>query len=245
MSTAGRSQRTGRWSRAAPWLVLSAVLSGGACAQILGLEEWKPQGSTGSGGTGGATSSTSSTSSSSSASGGGGASSSASMSSSASGTDGGCVCPANTECTTYSCMNNQCVPMYTGAGSPLSMQNAGDCKTWVCDGNGGVMTQQDPNDHPPTDACNTGTCVNGMPVSTPASPGTSCGMKKTCNGSGFCEQCSGVIPSCNDFCADMGESDTDCGEACIGVGKLCGAGKHCFNKNDCAIGNCTNNSCAP
>ena len=35
MSTAGRSQRTGRESRAAPWLALPAGVGVGACAQIL------------------------------------------------------------------------------------------------------------------------------------------------------------------------------------------------------------------
>ena len=135
--------------------------------------------------------------------------------------------------------------MYMGAGSPSSMQTAGDCQTQICDGDGGVMAQQDLNDVPASNKCNDGTCLNGMPAYIPMAPGTMCGMKQTCNGTGFCEQCSGAIPSCSDFCADMGESDTDCGAVCIGVGKLCGAGKHCFAKNDCMSDMCMNSVCLP
>src|SRR5262245_37416069 len=112
-----------RARRGGLFLLGFSVLS---CAQIVRFNDY-PEGAGGGGaGAGGAPSTSASTS----------ANTSASTSASTSGAGGGCQCPPDPECATYSCVNNQCMLTNTQVGIPCSQQTKDDCKTRVCDGAG-------------------------------------------------------------------------------------------------------------
>jgi hypothetical protein len=119
----------------------------------------------------------------------------------------GCASPGDcpgqdTECQKRSCTNAVCDFIYTAAGTPVSMQTAGDCKQNVCNGAGQVSTVADNND-PADDGnpCTTDSCSNGSPAHNNAAAGAPCATG-VCNGSGACVQClvPDTCPGQNDEC---------------------------------------------
>jgi hypothetical protein len=110
--------------------------------------------------------------------------------------DGSCVqcmvasdCPtAPNDCSTPTCSAGICGTSPKMAGTPTSMQSAGDCKINVCDGKGGITSQVDVTDKPtsPAPSCTLAQCsATGVPFP-PAPAGTTCGARQTCDGAGSC-----------------------------------------------------------
>jgi hypothetical protein len=103
-------------------------------------------------------------------------------------------CPGqDTDCQTRTCAANRCGFSFAGAGTPLSVQTANDCKKAVCDGSGNVVSANDDTDVPVDDGneCTKEACASGVP-SHPALPPTatcSAGGGAFCDGTGSCVVC--------------------------------------------------------
>jgi hypothetical protein len=192
---------------------------------------------TGSGGTGGTTTGSGGTGG---AGGGGGGAGGG-------GGGGGCTTPNDCPSTadflcikSFTCsIEGKCVPQGTSSGTPIKddLQVPHDCKTLVCDGNGGTKVESSNDDGPTQDnVCAMKSCDAGEIESTPvaAEPVVPCGM----NGVGTCAngECNMPTPSCNDGVKNGDESDVDCGSTCDN--KKCPEGKHCANAVDCESGLC-------
>lgn len=106
-------------------------------------------------------------------------------------------CGLPTDCLTWTCEDdgsgeNVCVPHYTSAGTPVSVQIPHDCKRLECDGNGNAVAVPDDADLPLDDgnACTGEACADGsethpwLPVNSPCTDGGS-----YCDGSGNCVEC--------------------------------------------------------
>ena len=103
-----------------------------------------------------------------------------------------CVTPAtcpgqDDECQQRTCENNTCGVAFAAAGTPVSMQTAGDCQEAQCDGAGGVTSAEDNADIPADSSpCTADLCTAGVP-SNPAQPvGTPCGQGGVCDAAGAC-----------------------------------------------------------
>jgi hypothetical protein len=202
------------------------------------------------GGTGGSTSSTTTTTS----AGGGG-----STTSTGGGGTGGempmCMdpatdCPATgSECIKAICnADKTCGTENVAQDTPLADQTAGDCKTAVCDGNGGVGSKNDDNDvKDDSNPCTADSCNAGAEVHAPESAGKACTLgadpkAKVCDGASTCVECNTatqatdcaskvcqanmcVSAQCNDTVKNGDETDTDCGGSCgpCADGKVCSA----------------------
>ncbi|MFT3765892.1 MAG: hypothetical protein QM820_10290 [Minicystis sp.] len=250
--------------RFAAWGLLGTLVAGSACAQILGLEPWEPQGATGGAGGGSSSSASASSASSSESSsavssssstgglggsgGSGGGSTSTSSSSSSGCTSTNC---SATYCDAATCMNDMCMHNFKMAMTPLGQQVVGDCKQKVCDGNGGTMDVPDLNDKPPTTTCKAQSCNPDGSVNTVlATPGTtlckvtpqSASLDGTCDPKGACLFCDTSKDSCMDGCMDASESDVDCGPGTAACPK-CMTGQHCTSASNCFSGSCLGGVC--
>jgi len=99
--------------------------------------------------------------------------------------------PEDDECRTRTCDGGVCGLEFTAAGTPLgeTQQMAEDCKVVVCDGAGAAETIDDDADVPDDGLeCTSDACEAGVPVSTPAKPGTPCAAGM-CNADGQCTGC--------------------------------------------------------
>ncbi len=95
-------------------------------------------------------------------------------------------------CATRTCTNGACGFSYAAAGTELPDQTAGDCKTAVCDGAGGLTTETDDADLPgDMNGCTVGACTDGVPSQSPRLAGTACleNNGTMCDGEGACVQC--------------------------------------------------------
>jgi hypothetical protein len=126
---------------------------------------------------------------------------------------GGCTgctsaaeCPGtDTECQYRTCTGGTCGVAYAASGTAISTQTSADCKTWVCDGAGGVVEVPDDSDVPADDGndCARVTCSQGSPLTVYRDPGFPCGdAGAVCNGSGVCGGCATA--------ADCPGEDTEC-----------------------------------
>ncbi|MEZ4297584.1 MAG: hypothetical protein R3B70_21665 [Polyangiaceae bacterium] len=158
-------------------------------------------------------------------------------------------CPASdNECVQRTCDGGVCGTKPVKQGVPISLQEEGDCRLVVCDGNGGVASVADNTDLPDDGKqCTIDKCQSGTPVNTSAPAGEACdeGIGKKCDGSGACAEC--LAPSdcaskvctvegacapaeCGDGVKNGDETDTDCGGVC---GATCAPGKVCAKDGDC------------
>jgi hypothetical protein len=106
----------------------------------------------------------------------------------------GTMCGGSTQCHPRTCMSAMCAdgPL-PGNETTTSNQMAGDCKTEVCDGAGGVVQINDDTDIPtdpnPND-CTIVKCTNGVPGTGSAPAGTMCTQPNmlpgTCSITGVC-----------------------------------------------------------
>lgn len=98
-----------------------------------------------------------------------------------------------TPCKRPECIQGLCRYAPVEAGRlPGTLQNAGDCQSLECDGEGNVINLEDNGDKPePTEDCLDHGCSEGDPIETPESEGTPCGnmLSLTCDAVGQCKGC--------------------------------------------------------
>jgi len=232
-------------------LVLAAAAAPLACVESLNFS--LDTSAAGAGGTGSTSSGMGGTSSSTSSS------SSTGSSMSTSGMGGGpheCEVVAdckNEECrTATACTAGLCVWMNKTKNTELVSQLYGDCKTRQCDGNGGVMTIDNPDTKDTYDwanPCYMNSCMAfPNPIEVPEmdqkvcttpwnAPGhcsmfkcIQCNIDMDCGASSLCLNGRCVPDTCNNGMMDPGETDTDCGGSNCGP---CAADKACMVNSDC------------
>jgi hypothetical protein len=102
-------------------------------------------------------------------------------------------CGSDTECTTFACTNDACVPSKQPAGTVLANQTAGDCVQRQCDSSGAVVSVALPTDVPPNDGnqCTDEVCQGQTPQHRPSAVGTACNQTNgtSCDGNGNCVTC--------------------------------------------------------
>lgn len=99
------------------------------------------------------------------------------------------MCPADSECATYTCEDGKCKISLVPQGTEVQMGKVvGDCKKIVCTGSGTTSLQDADDDPPPSEMCITKTCSAGEVQSTPVMNGTVCGVNLACK-EGKCEGC--------------------------------------------------------
>ena len=125
------------------------------------------------------------------------------------------TCPGqNDECQSRTCDGGKCGMSYQPSGKPVSLQPAGDCKTSVCNGSGGLTTVADNSDvHDDGNPCTSDSCNNGAPTYKPVAQGTSCGPNKQCDSGGNCVGCISA--------GDCPGQDNDC-QSRTCTGGVCG-----------------------
>jgi len=157
-------------------------------------------------------------------------------------------CPGqDTECQTRTCVAGVCGFTYTPMGTPLGQQTPGDCKTNVCDGQGGTTSVNDDSDLPLDDGnvCTYDVCSGGAPSHPPKPAGTfvsQSGCTETvCDGNGGLEFIN--ICYCGNGIADPGEvcdgADLQ-GQTCVTQGfaggtLACSADCHSFDYSGCTV----------
>ncbi|MBK9261793.1 MAG: hypothetical protein IPM54_18575 [Polyangiaceae bacterium] len=187
--------------------------------------------------------------------GSGGSSSSSSSSSGgmqcASDTD----CGASSECQTFACVNGQCNVTFTSMGTPVAVQEIGDCQSNVCDGKGYIVKVEDLAD--PTDdgiTCTLDACVGTETQHGFLAAGTACNGSQYCDGFGMCVEClegshcassicSGgfcATAECTDTVKNGIETDVDCGGLQC---PRCSAGATCTVDQDCKSLICSGGIC--
>jgi hypothetical protein len=121
-------------------------------------------------------------------------------------------CGTATDCATPTCVSGACSTSFVADGTATSTQTAGDCKAEVCDGSGGVKTQDDDGDVPDdNNVCTTDSCSAGVASHVP-SAGASCGTG-VCDSSGQCVGCTAPsdCPGTDDFCKTRTCASNVCG----------------------------------
>jgi plastocyanin len=141
------------------------------------------------------------------------------------------------------------------------MQTDNDCKTAVCDGNGGIGSMDDDNDiEDDNKFCTTDTCSGGNPMHTPVATGTACmdGGGNVCSVLGECVECNTGMDcpsnvcqanacqaaSCGDMTQNGDETDVDCGGSCgpCADGEMCAGDMDCISQvcsGTCQMPSCT------
>ncbi|MDW8251680.1 MAG: hypothetical protein RMJ98_20485, partial [Myxococcales bacterium] len=110
------------------------------------------------------------------------------------GNSGSCTtsfdCPGmDDECKQRTCTAGVCGLAFTPKGKIVAVQEDGDCKQNVCDGEGKIVSVSDESDVPKViAACAEGSCSNGVPEKKLAAIGTGCdeGGGNVCDGKGTC-----------------------------------------------------------
>lgn len=137
---------------------------------------------------------------------------------------GGCTrtedCPAPmNECETAFCGGGTCQTMPLPAGTPTSMQTAGDCQVDTCDGTGGTERVADDADVPDdANECTTDACSMGVPSNTP-NMGAACATG-VCSAAGTCVMCNipDDCPGTDTECAMRSCTANVCGTDFVGAG---------------------------
>jgi plastocyanin len=164
-------------------------------------------------------------------------------------------CPAPSGvCLEATCVDSMCGTAPVAVGTVVA-DAANNCRSAVCDGEGGVVEQADTTDVPVDDgnACTVEICEGTTPSTSSAQEGLACtgpGDEKVCNGGGACVECntlddcgdlevcelSNCIPdSCVNAEQDGEETSVDCGGSqCNG----CEDGLACLVDGDCLSGYC-------
>lgn len=116
--------------------------------------------------------------------------------------------PPSSECGERLCESGACVMNAVQAGTPLTNQSSTPCVVDVCDGMGGITTENDdldlPNDSNP---CTDNLCQNGVAMFPPNPSATCLGGAGFCNNSGQCVGClvdldCGIDNLCTDWQCD-------------------------------------------
>jgi hypothetical protein len=163
-------------------------------------------------------------------------------------------CPgSDDDCAMRACEGGACKMLYARQGTPLVVQEDGDCVTRVCDGMGAETAQ--PAEDPFVDgkACTDDVCTRGVPSNPALAANTICseGDGTICDGMGACVECVQTsdcsMPSlvcqagqcvplgCANMTKDGDETDVDCGGL---VCNKCKVGDDCLIGTDCEQGVC-------
>jgi len=179
--------------------------------------------------------------------------------------------PPDDDCQTRTCTAGVCGQDFAAQGTEVNavMQTPANCQTIVCDGAGGVESQNDDDDLPVDGLeCTADVCNTGAPSNPPAMAGDSCGVDSVCDGFGTCvgcivaDDCDGTSTFCQEITcignvcgvsnAPIGlplplfdQTDNDCQElACDGAGQTTAiedaADLPLSDGNDCTAEACTN-----
>ncbi len=165
-------------------------------------------------------------------------------------------CPgADEECRSRTCEDGACGVSFVDAGTATRGQLSGDCRRFVCDGEGTEIAIDDDVDILDDELpCTVDSCADGEVFNTPSAIGTAC-ADGVCDGNGACVECTdgaqcatGVCgdeqtcldPSCVDGVLNGDESDEDCGGSC----DPCPDGSNCESGDDCVSGICDGGVCA-
>ncbi len=150
--------------------------------------------------------------------GGGSGAGTTATSSTGEGGSGGCVSvtecpPPQGDCEVPVCIGGLCGTTGLPMGTVAPVQTAGDCKSRICDGLGGVVEQNEDADVP-TDGeeCTIDMCTSGLPDNPPHVLGTPCTMGdgSFCDGLGLCVEC-----NARSDCTDLPPDDECQQRACV------------------------------
>lgn len=175
----------------------------------------------------------------------------------------GSNCTVDAECTYQvchdtNCVNGNCIATPRADKALALSQIYGDCRNVVCDGQGGVKTEDNGADYfDDTSECTTKICTLGVTENSTHTYGESC-TGGYCDDFGRCAPCvnnancpgqacnkSGMVPgplllaicvptSCKSTTKDGTETDVDCGGECA----PCADGKGCMADADCLSSVC-------
>jgi len=165
-------------------------------------------------------------------------------------------CGAAPPCSSTTCNNHVCGTQFEPAGTQVTDQTVGDCRSNQCNGSGAIISVAYDADLPASDGndCTQDLCSNGTPTYQYSAAGTTCNGSGVCNGTGSCVEClsgsdcpSGICsqgnciqPSCADTVKNGAETDVDCGGPdCT----KCSDSKSCSFASDCQSGVCTGGIC--
>lgn len=170
-----------------------------------------------------------------------------------------CPDPMN-ECVARTCDEGVCGAQNIALDTPVTAQTVGDCRTAVCNGNGGIGWISDAADvENDANVCTADSCEDDNPVHTPVAVATGCtqGGGKVCSASGTCVECNVAGDCSSNVCQDNtcraaacadgarngSETDTDCGGSCgpCADGKLCATGTDCLSmrcSGTCQVATC-------
>jgi len=132
------------------------------------------------------------------------------------------------DCQKPTCDNHVCKTSFTAVDTPVSMQNAGDCKEIVCNGTGGTKVNNKDTDLPVDgNDCTADICTNGVPSHMNLASNAPCGVGGTlvCNGSGQCVGCVDNTTCTAPATCGGGGTQNVCGctpTTCAALGVTCG-----------------------
>jgi hypothetical protein len=179
-------------------------------------------------------------------------------------------CGTNTDCQTWACVTQKCVPTNATKGTVTvnnPPQKSGNCQQLQCDGTGGVVSVANDGNLPADDGtgCTTPTCSNGTASLPPKTLDTVCMATKYCDGNGKCVACNNAgqctqPPDCqvatckNNACgvdnvmqgqAAKTQTGGDCQKnVCDGMGKFASSIDNtdapACNNNACVSAGCNN-----
>lgn len=143
-------------------------------------------------------------------------------------------CPGQEDtCGTRTCDGGFCGMDFAPEGTPLPDQTAWDCKQAVCDGQGGVVQQNDDADiMADMNECTGDACAGGNPTHPPLATGTPCGQGAAtqCDGNGACVGCISASDCPADTtCTDWECTAGSCTTTFAPAGTACGAAASCTN----------------
>ncbi|MDP2276027.1 MAG: lamin tail domain-containing protein [Archangium sp.] len=146
---------------------------------------------------------------------------------------------SDTECQTRTCNGGSCGFSNTSAGTPVSSQTAGDCKTNECDGAGSIVSVTSSADVPPDDGnqCTDDVCSGSVPSHPARANGTACNQ----GGGTMCS--AGQCVECNSPSECPGQ-DTECqartcnGNSCGSNFTAAGTAVSSQNAGDCKVNQC-------
>lgn len=169
-------------------------------------------------------------------------------------------CPEPTQvCIARSCTDSgECGTTWVPAGNPSPWQVEGDCRSFVCNGEGNATQVPDAGDVlDDGNDCTVDACNGLSPTNTSKGVGASCAQDGGlhCNATAECVECLGDTQCSTGFCLagrcvpltcenamlDVGETGVDCGGDC---GATCEAGEGCQAAGDCVDKVCAGSVCA-
>ena len=157
-------------------------------------------------------------------------------------------CGISDDCHGFTCTEGVCGETFAAMGTKTQSQAIGDCKTNVCDGQGGIVPSDDATDvFDDLNDCTDDACVAGAPANDAKVIGTACASNggAFCDGAKACVECilggdcpTGVCAAdhtcapaqCGDGVKNGSETDIDCGGAACGK---CMTSLACLVGTDC------------